>query len=197
MSFRGRGRGRGGGSKGNTRFTGKRSGFRPNHNNAGGGGDRPAPVRDDDGTQLAERFEESKVADEIDDRLGFWRFESNAAAGDSRDGWLVNMHQTIVPSETHASGLAAVDYYFIQDDGGMFKATIPYEPYFYVACRVSPDCLVMVMVMVADERPQAGTETIVEEWLIKRFEGLVVRVQREKKWDLAVVRSPTTVTAPC
>jgi DNA polymerase epsilon subunit 1 len=30
-----------------------------------------------------------------------------------------------------------VDYYFIQDDGGMFKATIPYEPYFYITCRVS------------------------------------------------------------
>lgn len=39
-------------------------------------------------------------------------------------------------SDTHASGLAAVDYYFIQDDGGMFKATIAYEPYFFVTCRV-------------------------------------------------------------
>lgn len=87
MSSRGRGRGRGF-SKGNTRFTGKRRG----PTNAGGG-DRPAPVRTDDGTALAERFEEVKVADEIDDKLGFWRFESNLAAGESKDGWLVNMHQ--------------------------------------------------------------------------------------------------------
>lgn len=29
-----------------------------------------------------------------------------------------------------------VDYYFIQEDGGMFKSTICYEPYFYIACRV-------------------------------------------------------------
>lgn len=93
MSSRGRGRGRGGFSKGNTRFTGKRSGGRGGASGGGGGGDRAAPVRQDDGTALAERFEEVKVADEIDDKLGFWRFESNLAGGESKDGWLVNMHQ--------------------------------------------------------------------------------------------------------
>jgi DNA polymerase epsilon subunit 1 len=203
MSSRGRGRGRGGFSKGNTRFTGKKSGgnFRSgggqssNNNNSNtnkNGG--PAPVRDDDGTAAQERFEEVKVYYEIDAKLGFDKFESNLAAGESRDGWLVNMHATLVPSDTHATGLAAVDYYFIQDDGGMFKATIPYEPYFYVTCRVSE------LAGTETERwalsgglwsltcnPQGGTETIVEEWLIKRFEGLVVRVEREKKWDLSVV----------
>lgn len=39
-------------------------------------------------------------------------------------------------SSTHATGQSAVDFYFIQDDGGSFKCTVPYEPYFYVACRV-------------------------------------------------------------
>lgn len=33
-------------------------------------------------------------------------------------------------------GKAAVDYYFIQDDGGMFKCTLTYEPYFCIACKV-------------------------------------------------------------
>ena len=33
-------------------------------------------------------------------------------------------------------GKAAVDFYFIQDDGGMFKCTMHYEPYFYIACKV-------------------------------------------------------------
>ncbi|WWC85914.1 DNA polymerase epsilon catalytic subunit A [Kwoniella dendrophila CBS 6074] len=165
MSSRGsfRGRGRGGGS--NTRFTGKRRSGR-------GGGvaygiDRPAPNREDDGTAAAEKFEEIKIQDEIDEKLGFWRFESSRADGEEKTGWLVNMHQTLVQSSSHAGGLAAVDFYFIQDDGGMFKATIPYEPYFYVTCR-------------------AGTETIVEEWLLKRFEGILVRVEREKKWDLSL-----------
>lgn len=41
-----------------------------------------------------------------------------------------------MPNELKGSGKAGVDYYFIQDDGGMFKATIAYEPYFYIATRV-------------------------------------------------------------
>lgn len=45
--------------------------------------------------------------------------------------------QTVAPDETNPQGQSAVDYYFIQDDGGMFKSTICYEPYFYIACRVS------------------------------------------------------------
>jgi hypothetical protein len=50
--------------------------------------------------------------------------------------------QTLVQSSTHPTGLAAVDFYFIQDDGGMFKATVPYEPYFYVTCRVRSLCAI-------------------------------------------------------
>lgn len=46
--------------------------------------------------------------------------------------------QTLLRSETCAGGLAAVDYYFIQEDGGMFKATVAFEPYFYVVCKVRP-----------------------------------------------------------
>ncbi|WVR03512.1 DNA polymerase epsilon catalytic subunit A [Kwoniella sp. DSM 27419] len=165
-SFKG-GRGRGRGGSSNTRFTGKRRG-----RGGGGGGvaygiDRPAPQREDDGTAAAEKFEEVKALDEIDEKLGFWRFESGRAEGENKVGWLVNMHQTLVQSSTHAGGLAAVDFYFIQDDGGSFKATIPYEPYFYVTCR-------------------AGTETIVEEWLLKRYEGVSIRIEREKKWDLSL-----------
>ena len=35
-------------------------------------------------------------------------------------------------------GRAAVDYYFIQEDGRMFKCTMNYEPYFYISCVVRP-----------------------------------------------------------
>lgn len=72
-----------------------------------------------------------------------------------------------MPSDVHPGGLAAVDYYFIQDDGGSFKVSIPYEPYFYLTCR-------------------GGTESIVEEWLLKRYEGIIIRIEREKKWDLSL-----------
>lgn len=39
-------------------------------------------------------------------------------------------------SDDWPSGRAGVDYYFIQDDGCMFKATLLCEPYFYIACKV-------------------------------------------------------------
>jgi len=50
--------------------------------------------------------------------------------------------QTLVPDEGKSSGRQGVDYYFIQDDGGMFKSTLTYEPYFYIATRVRPFSLV-------------------------------------------------------
>lgn len=45
--------------------------------------------------------------------------------------------QTLLKDPDWPGGKAAVDYYFIQEDGGMFKCTLAYEPYFYVACIVS------------------------------------------------------------
>jgi hypothetical protein len=47
-------------------------------------------------------------------------------------------------SSSHPTGVAAVDFYFIQDDGGMFKATVPYEPYFYLTVRVSSLAYLMI-----------------------------------------------------
>jgi DNA polymerase epsilon subunit 1 len=44
--------------------------------------------------------------------------------------------QSLVKDPDWPSGRAAVDFYFIQDDGGMFKCTFQYEPYFYIACKV-------------------------------------------------------------
>ena len=50
----------------------------------------------------------------------------------------------------------------------MFKSTICYEPYFYIACR-------------------KGHEGNVEEWIMRKYEDLVVRVQRQRKEDLQLV----------
>lgn len=47
-----------------------------------------APVREDDGSQLAEKFEKAALNDEIDEKLGFARVQE----GIRREGWLVNMH---------------------------------------------------------------------------------------------------------
>ncbi|KAF8586771.1 DUF1744-domain-containing protein [Ramaria rubella] len=135
---RGRGRGRGGSASG-----------------------QPAPARGDDGTQIEERFENVKVNDEVDEKLGFGRVNE----GPRQEGWLVNMHPTLIKDPDWPGGKAAVDFYFIQDDGGMFKCTLQYEPYFHICCK-------------------AGMETIIEEWLMKKYEGVICRITREKKEDL-------------
>lgn len=31
--------------------------------------------------------------------------------------------------------ISAVDYYFIQDDGTRFKASLPFKPYFYILAK--------------------------------------------------------------
>lgn len=85
-SARGSGRGRGS-------FRGFRAGgsWRGGRGRGRGGnkasGDT-APQREDDGTQLAERFERVTINDEIDEKLGFARVQE----GGRREGWLVNMH---------------------------------------------------------------------------------------------------------
>ncbi|GBE84413.1 DNA polymerase epsilon catalytic subunit A [Sparassis crispa] len=161
-SFRSRGRGNSRNNyRGNSSFRGGRG--RGRGRGRGGAPTDPQPRRDDDGTQLAERFEQVQLNDEIDEKLGFERIEE----GGRREGWLVNMHPTLVKDADWPSGKAAVDFYFIQDDGGMFKCTYQYEPYFYIACK-------------------SGMETIIEEWLMKKYEANIYRITRERKEDLSL-----------
>ncbi|CAL1710904.1 unnamed protein product [Somion occarium] len=129
----------------------------------GGAPSEKQPQRDDDGTQLTERFEQVRLQDEIDEKLGFPRIQEGAV----REGWLINMHPTLVKDADWPGGKAAVDFFFIQDDGGSFKCTFQYEPYFYIACK-------------------SGMESTIEEWLLKKYEGAICRITRERKEDLKV-----------
>lgn len=54
----------------------------------GSASNQPGPARGDDGTQIEERFENVKVNDEVDEKLGFARLSE----GLRQEGWLVNMH---------------------------------------------------------------------------------------------------------
>jgi DNA polymerase epsilon subunit 1 len=158
-SFRGRGGFRGGSfrSRGSNFYRGRGRG-------RGGSAGAPvnAPTRDDEGTQLAERFEQVRLSDEIDEKIGFPRIQE----GQKKEGWLINMHpaclcyldarfflhaecfgfQTLIKDADWPSGKAAVDYYFIEDDGNMFKVTYQYEPYFCIACKVGNECFKLVSV---------------------------------------------------
>ncbi|SNX82388.1 probable POL2 - DNA polymerase epsilon, calytic subunit A [Melanopsichium pennsylvanicum] len=115
----------------------------------------------EDGSAVEERFQEVKERDEIDEKLGFHRLEQ----GETRQAWLVNMHPTLLRDPDHPTGRSGVDFYFIEDDASMFKATVLFQPYFLVGCR-------------------PGTESSVEEWLRRRFEGLLQSIQRDRKEDL-------------
>lgn len=150
--FRGRGGGGGGGS--NTRYTSSK----PRGGGSAGAGTSSGPSYDraKDGDSAAERFEEVRVRDEIDEKLGFWRWEgggvgSHGTKGETRTGWLVNMHQTLRQDEAVAGGKQAIDLYFVQDDGGMFKSTLLFEPYFFVGCKVgrrAPPSLVLLSLVL-------------------------------------------------
>jgi DNA polymerase epsilon subunit 1 len=65
--------------------------------------------------------------------------------------------------------VAAVDYYFIQEDGTRFKTTLAYRPYFYVL-------------------PKAGTEKEVAVFLQKKYSGYIAASEFGKKEDLDLVR---------
>lgn len=109
----------------------------------------------------AERFASVRAYDALDESLGFARLEQ----GETRQAWMINMHPTLLPDDEHPGGRSAVDYYFIQDDASMFKVTVPYLPYFLLGCKV-------------------GTESIVEEWLRRRFEGVIYTIERRVVDDL-------------
>ncbi|KAL4079949.1 hypothetical protein V8B97DRAFT_1928963 [Scleroderma yunnanense] len=163
LSSNGGRRGRGnyrGGFRGNTSFRGGRGRGR-GATNGRAPVEQPAPQREDDGSQLVERFEQVRLNDEIDAKLGFERIQE----GQQREGWLINMHPTLIKDPDYPGGRAAVDFYFITDEGGSFKCTMQYEPYFQIACK-------------------SGSESSVEEWLMKRYEGMINRIVRDRKEDL-------------
>jgi DNA polymerase epsilon subunit 1 len=86
LTSRGRGRGYTQGFRGGSSWRGGRG--RGRGRGGGHGGEGSAPKREDDGTQLAEKFERSALNDEIDEKLGFPRIQEGAR----REGWLVNLH---------------------------------------------------------------------------------------------------------
>lgn len=86
-------------------------------------------------TSRDERVESTRFANEIDRKMGFERYEGGKK---HRIGWLINMHSTMLLDEEKGGQKSAVDFYFLDEEGGGFKATLPYNPYFLIACKVRP-----------------------------------------------------------
>lgn len=118
-------------------------------------------LRSTEATAQTERLEATRLAHRIDESQGFERFD----AGKKRVGWLCNMHSTTIEDSKVPGGRAAVDYYFIGEDGETFKSSVEYDPYFLIAVK-------------------KGKEAEVEEWVRRAFEGLVKTAERVEKEDL-------------
>ncbi|KAF2086249.1 DNA polymeras-like protein epsilon [Saccharata proteae CBS 121410] len=120
-------------------------------------------LRNTEATSQNEKLESTRLAHTIDESMGFARYE----AGRKRVGWLINMHSTNIEDENVPGGRAGVDYYFIDDDGDTFKATVGYDPYFLLAVK-------------------RGKEAEVEEWCKRNFEGMIKTVSKVEKEDLSM-----------
>ncbi|OCK81484.1 DNA polymeras-like protein epsilon [Lepidopterella palustris CBS 459.81] len=118
-------------------------------------------LRNTEATSQNERLESNRLANRIDESMGFARYE----AGKKKVGWLCNMHSTSVEDEKVPGGRAGVDFYFIEENGETFKATVEYDPYFLVAVK-------------------KGKEPEVEEWCRRAFEGVVKNIKKVEKEDL-------------
>ena len=118
-------------------------------------------LRSTEGNSQDEKAEATRLAHSVDESMGFARYDS----GKKKIGWLCNMHSTSVEDEKVPGGRAGVDFYFLEEDGGTFKATVEYDPYFLIAVR-------------------RGKEAEVEEWCRRKFEAEVKGVKRIEKEDL-------------
>ena len=117
-------------------------------------------------TNRDERLESTRYGHQIDGKMGFERYEGGRK---QRVGWLINMHSTMLVDEERGGGQkSAVDFYFLDEEGGGFKAALHYNPYFLVACK-------------------SGMEIEVEEYLRRRYEDLISNVVRLQKEDLRMV----------
>jgi DNA polymerase epsilon subunit 1 len=78
------------------------------------------------------RREDLKAKNDIDSIMGF----DGYTEGPERLGWLVNMHPTVVYETETDAGKSGLDLYFIGEEGDTFKATVLFQPYFFVICKV-------------------------------------------------------------
>ena len=65
--------------------------------------------------------------------------------------------------------VSAVDFYFIEEDGGRFKATLPYQPYFYILTKTD-------------------TERDVSSYLSRRLTGRIAGIDLVDKEDMDMVQ---------
>ena len=73
--------------------------------------------------------------------------------------------------------VSAVDFYFIEEDGGRFKSTLPYPPYFYLLTR-------------------RDTERDVSSFLTRKLSGRLAGIDLVDKEDMDMVLTPSSLLTP-
>lgn len=143
----------------------------------------------------AQQLLQAEKADEIDSMMGFDRYiPVETQAGNDRVGWLTNMHPVVIAldkieggnrsngngdgggqddnynngSNGNVNAIAGVDFYFLDEEGGSFKSTINYDPYFFVLVTDDSMC------------------NEVEEYLKKLLETCLKSISVISKEDLAM-----------
>ena len=135
----------------------------------------------------AQQLLQSGKVDDIDSMMGFERYTAPQFNGQvdntrlnsvpGRVGWLINMHPTVLSQDSlHGSegssgsnsGVAGVDFYFLDEEGGSFKSSIVYDPYFFVT--------------LTDE----SRANDVEEFLKKYLESCLKNIEVLYKDDLSM-----------
>ncbi|CCF58037.1 hypothetical protein KAFR_0D03890 [Kazachstania africana CBS 2517] len=131
----------------------------------------------------AQQLMQAAKVDDLDSIMGFERYTppqfngkvdvDNISQVPGRVGWLINIHPTMISNESTANsgsnkGVAGIDCYFLDEEGGSFKSSIVFDPYFFIA--VNDDSMV----------------NEVEEFLKKYLESCLKSIDIIQKDDLAL-----------
>jgi DNA polymerase epsilon subunit 1 len=156
--------GGGGGGGGGSWRGGGRGGWRGGRGGGSGGGSGGQYSKEDlHRSMLSTLRQQARDADqEFDARSGYVRLES----GPPRVGYLFNAQPAALVGEEDRLEHSAMDLYFLQQDGDTFKATVAYEPYFYL----------LLASHTAEREVVAALE--------RRFEGLASSVSIVERDDL-------------
>jgi len=84
---------------------------------------------------MSDMRDRAQAEDELDTKFGFARF--GVADSRRRLGWLLNMHPTLQTDPESGELRSCMDFFFLQEDGQTFKATLPLEPYFYLSVKAN------------------------------------------------------------
>ncbi|KAG1663133.1 hypothetical protein FOA52_000655 [Chlamydomonas sp. UWO 241] len=108
-----------------------------------------------------EALKRVEAEDVLEEGLGFPLFKE----GEDKLGWLMTTSQSCMEDKDDGQLISSVDCFFMCQDGSMFKARVPFTPYFYI--------------QVANNH-----ESDVESWLRRMCEGSIRDIEVVYKEDL-------------